>query len=427
MRAPSWLVRRTLPPSEAIPAIPGAPAAERAADAAAPTATPARPSGAVSAAADAAAAARSALTPAWPGRAVPPRAPAPGRPAGESSLAPTVGQMLDLIGSALAATGHYATDAGGAPVRDVRMLAERWRRHVTTGLGHPGDPSYGAGPRSLGLAERDWAGAARFITDRRRLEYEHAQQATREFRETIWALVQGLRTVVEAEAASSQRALEVVERARAVIADADAGTVRGAALAAAGELGSLLEERGRARRAEVADLGARVARFDGALGDARGAEEVDPLTGAAGRRALEAAMTHAAGLRALWGQRVCLVLVAAPSADDAVLLATAGALARVFLGRGDALFRYDACGFAVLLGNTGAADAIPLLERVPAHVVAPGAGEGAGDDAAADGPSYPLAVGFAELGGAEGVAEWLARAARSLEAERRGAADPRPA
>jgi hypothetical protein len=29
-------------------------------------------------------------------------------------------------------------------------------------------------------------------------------------------------------------------------------------------------------------------------------------------------------------------------------------------------------------------------------------------------------VGFAELGGGEAVADWLARAARSLDAERRG-------
>jgi GGDEF domain-containing protein len=411
MRPPSWLVRRTLPPAAAVPAVVETPARV---GAAARAATPAR-----------------AGTPAY-GTAAAPRA------AGESSLAPTVGQMLDTIGAALAAAGHYATGAGGTPVRDVRLLAERWRRHVTTGLGHPADGGRGAGARSLGLAERDWAGATRFLVDRRRVEHEHEQQAAREFRETIWALVEGLGAVVEAEAASSQRALEAVERARAVIANADAGAVRGAALAAAGELGALLEDRGRARAAQVDSLGARVARLDGALRDARGADEVDPLTGVGGRRALDAAMAHAAGLRSLWGQRVCLVLVAAPCASDAVLLAAAGALARVFLGRGDAIFRLDECGFAVLLGNTGAADAIPLLERVPADVAAapdlpgaPDAGgapgapdEGGGAAAAADAPAprYPLAVGFAELGGGEPVADWLARAVRSLDAERRGLA-----
>jgi len=360
---------------------------------------------------------------------------------GDTTLSPVVGQMLDLIGTVLAGMGQYALEDGAAPPHAARLAAERWRRHVTTGLGRPGASGGAPEVRALGLAERDWTGAAQFVVERRRVEHEHVHQTLRDLRETIGVLLQGLRTVLDAEQLSGREALAAVERVRVAITAPDSGTVRTAALAAVGELGGLLEGRARARGMQVADLGMRVSRVDTKLRDAHHGSAADSLTGLGGRPALEAAAVHAASLRVLWGHRVCLALVAVesieavravggPVAADRVLLDTVAALARVFLRKGDALFRTDDATFAVLLGATGAAEAIPLLERIPAHVeacgaraggagVADGRGTPAADAVSDSGPvACVLTVGFAELGAEEAVPAWLARAERALATER---------
>lgn len=341
---------------------------------------------------------------------------------GGGSLSPVLGPMLDAIGAVLSATGQYALEAGATPPHEARLVAERWRRHLSTGLGHPGDDAGEAIPRGLGLAERDWAGAAQFVVERRRAEHAHVNQALRDFRDTVWTLVHGLRAVLEEEQLASRQSLDAVERVRAAISVPDSAALRRAALAAVGELSGVLEGREHQRHAQVADLGTRMDRLDVALRDARGGESVDALTRLPVRDALDEAAAHAATLRALWGQRVCLALVAVesldavraaggPGAADEILLRTATALARVFLRAGDALFRIDDATFAVLIGRTGAADAIPLLERIPTHVDAHPTPTGGGAGCA-------LTVGFAELGAEETAPAWLARAERALAAER---------
>jgi GGDEF domain-containing protein len=366
-----------------------------------------------------------------------------------------LGQMLDLITAVLGATGQYALEDGALPPHEARLMAERWRRHVSSGMGRPGEGGRAPAPRSLGLADRDWEGATQFLIERRRAEHVHVHRAQCDFRETIWTLVQGLHAVLEAEQTAGRQSLAAVERVRAAITAPDTGTVREAAWAAVDELSGLLDGRARARGTQVADIGARVSGLDAALRDAYRAGAADPLTGLGARRALEEALTHAASLRTLWGHRVCLTLVgverlddvraaSGPVAADRVLLDAAAALARVFLRKGDAIFRADDSTFAVLLGATGSAEAIPLLERIPEAVAArvdaraePPAADGCGPDAdpapadddrgapraPAETVACPLTVGFAELSPDEAAPGWLARAERALAAElQRGAA-----
>jgi GGDEF domain-containing protein len=361
-----------------------------------------------------------------------------GAPAVRAAVAPSpvLGQMLDVITAALAATGQYALEDGTLPPHEARLMAERWRRHVSSGIARPDDESRAPTSRSLALAERDWVGATQFLIERRRSEHEHVNRALCDFRETIWTLVQGLHALLEAEQAAGRQSLAAVERVQAAIAAPDTGTVRDAALAAVGELSGLLEGRARTRGTQVADLGTRVSRLDAALRDAYRGGGDDPLTGLGARPALEEALTHAASLRTLWGHRVCLTLVAVerldavcaaggPVAADRVLLDAAAALARVFLRKGDTIFRADDSTFAVLLGATGAAEAIPLLERIPDAVearlgaAAEATVDGDGADADTVGVTCTLTVGFAELGGDETAPAWLARAERTLAAELR--------
>lgn len=332
-----------------------------------------------------------------------------------------VGRMLDAIGALTQLVGAYAHDTDARPAADARQRADAWRRHLTTGLGHPthdgdDDAAHAGEPRGGGLAARDWEGAVRFATTERQTEHAYVARTLEELRSTVWALVRGLHEAMGAEAAAGRASAGAVRRLQAAVADARPETLRDAALAAVGELGTLLARRERAREQQIAELGREVETLGAALEEARREGATDPLTGLGNRRAFDAALAHASALHGLWGQRVCLLLIDVDllkglndrhghAAGDAALQRVGAQLARIFLRRTDVVARIGGDEFAVLLRDAGADDAARLAERLVAAV--------ASTMHAVPVP-ISVSVGVAALHGDETATEWYARADTAL-------------
>jgi diguanylate cyclase len=219
---------------------------------------------------------------------------------------------------------------------------------------------------------------------------------------------------VGAESAAHDRSREVVGRQHAAVSESTPERLRDAALAAVGELGSLLAQREREREGRIAELGREVAALGAALEEARRDGMTDPLTGLGNRRAFDEALAHAVALHDLWGQRTCLLLVdldhlkalndaAGHAAGDAALQRVTAQLSRTFLGRTDVVARIGGDEFAVLLRGTSVQDGVRLGERLVAAL----AGQ------------TGVSVGVAALRAGESAAHWTARADAALYAAKR--------
>ncbi|WP_284352370.1 GGDEF domain-containing protein [Roseisolibacter agri] len=346
----------------------------------------------------------------------------------------TVGRMLDTLGTLVQLVGQYAHDSDVRPAAAARHQADLWRRHLTTGLGHPmEDGAEGGATRGGGLAARDWEGAARFATAERQAEHAYVARALDDLRGTVWTLVQGLHQAMGAEAAAGRASASVARRLHAAVSDASPETLRDAALAAVGELGTVIAQREREREQQIAQLGEEISKLGAALEEARREGATDPLTGLGNRRAFDAALDHAAALHGLWGQRVCLLLIDVDllkqlndrdghAAGDAALQRVASHLARIFMRRTDVVARIGGDEFAVLLRDVAPDEARRLAERLVAAVApSPEAPSPEAPSPEAPSPdeetaSITVSAGVAALRQDETAAEWFARADAALYA-----------
>ncbi|MBV9881318.1 MAG: GGDEF domain-containing protein [Gemmatirosa sp.] len=362
--------------------------------------------------------------------------PAPDAPTIEGAPAndPALGTVLDVVGTIVQTVGVFALDTDASTAADTRGLADRWRRHATTGLHHPGatdessEPAAGTGTGTgisagAGVAERDWTGLTRFVTERRRTEHEYVTRALGDLRSTVWTLVEGLHGVVGAERNAGQHSLAAVRRARQDVASASPDDLRGAALAVLDVLGQQLARRDQERDSQLDALGEQVRRLGAALEEAQREGARDALTGLGNRRALDDGIAHAVAMRSLWGQSMSLVVMDVDGlkalndgrghqAGDDALRDVASRLSRAFLRRTDVLCRFGGDEFAAVLRDTSLDQACRIATRV---AVPPES-----DDAAADAtPRLALSAGVAELREDETAGEWFARADAALYAVKR--------
>jgi len=339
----------------------------------------------------------------------------------------TLGRLVDAVGALVQTVGVYAHDSESRSADEARRVAERWKRHLTLGLEHPGAAS-DTTRRGVSLRERDWEGAARFAIDDRRAEHAHVARTTTELRETVWALVHGVHEVVGAETAVGAASVGAIDRARGALLKADAASVRDVALATMAELSRLVADRQRERDQQVAALGAQVASLAAALDEARREGATDPLTGLGNRRAFDASTERAVALHTLLAQPVCLLVVDVDAfkrvnddlghaAGDVALRAVTQQLSRVFLRRTDLAVRLGGDEFAVLLRDTAEDEAMRLARRL--------AGALAESPVRVLGPprdaqfAVSVSAGVARLRAGESATEWYARADSAMYAAKR--------
>jgi diguanylate cyclase len=342
--------------------------------------------------------------------------------------------VLDAAGALVRLGGTFAHDTDARSAADARRDADQWRRHLTTGMGHPArsadDREHAAG----GIAARDWEGAVRYATADRHAEHTYVARTLEELRSTVWTLVQGLHDVVGAEAEAGRSSASTVRQLRSAVEESEPEALRAAALAAVGQLGTLLARREQERDRQLAELGREVASLGAALEEARREGSTDPLTGLGNRRAFDAAIAHAAALHGLWGQQVCLLMADVDllkrlndteghAAGDAALQRVAAQLTRTFLRRTDVVARIGGDEFGILVRDAALEDGVRLGERLVTAVRASAPTSADARDAALtrEPPTLGLSVGVAALVPGESPASWLARADAALyESKRAG-------
>jgi diguanylate cyclase (GGDEF)-like protein len=361
---------------------------------------------------------------------------------GRTSVPPAagddVGAMLDAVGAMVQAVGTYAMDVDGTSADETRELADAWRRHVTAGFAHPDAPVDARGPEPTGaaMADRDWAGAARFVVGQRRTERQHVSRSLDELRATVWALVNGLHQVVGADVDAGRASASVLVRVRRAVEGAPADGLREAALSAVADLGSLVQEREQARKSQLAALGAEVSKLGQALDDARREGALDGLTGLGNRRAFDDAVANAFALQALWGQPTSVIVFSVDNlpeiserlgrpGTELALCAVAARLTRVCLRRSDVLCRQGDAEFAAVLRETNAAEAARVAEKVVTWMAEQGTATRvalSADQPVPDGrpAAAPVVVsaGVAEIAGDASAERWLARATAALAGSR---------
>ena len=360
---------------------------------------------------------------------------APASAAEQASDDEAIGRVLDAAGALVRLVGAFAHDTEARSAAEARRDADQWRRHLTTGIGHPGRGTDGA-EHAGGLAARDWEGAVRYATADRQAEHTYVARTLDELRGTVWTLVQGLHDVIGAEAQAGRSSASAVRQLRTAVEESEPEALRAAARAAVGELGTLLARREQERERQLADLGREVASLGAALEEARREGSTDPLTRLGNRRAFDAAVAHAAALHGLWGQPVCLLLAdvdllkqlndtAGHAAGDAALQRVAAQLSRTFLRRTDVVARIGGDEFAVLVRDATLEEGGRLGARLVAAVRASAGptGDPRPGEETRELPAVGLSVGVAALIPGESAASWIARADAALyESKRSGRA-----
>ncbi|MBX5493443.1 MAG: GGDEF domain-containing protein [Chloroflexi bacterium] len=328
---------------------------------------------------------------------------------------------LDTVAALLRAFGRYAFDIDAIDAATVHQLSEAWAAHLLVGTSAPNRESAEPEP-----GRRDWAGVRQFVLEQRQREHQYVPRALGDLRQAVWAFVEGLQRVVGQGQVADRRVGEQIARLREAVNGRSPEEIRRDVLSAVAVLTEAVERRQQQQRAELAALGARLSRLGYELQEARRESVIDPLTQVYNRRAFDDHLRRVVCLRDLFDQPATLLLADADYfksindtyghlVGDAVLQHLANCLVRSFLRRNDFVARFGGEEFAVILPDTPAATAVPMVERFLANV----------RQLAIPHEEWTIrltvSVGLAEVSPGETAESWLARTDRALYlAKRRG-------
>lgn len=330
-------------------------------------------------------------------------------------------ELLDTLAAILNALGSYAFDLDEMSAKDIRLLFERWCRHVTIGGEHPEHGGKGDASR------RDLAGLRRFIARHRKGEQAFVQQTLPELKNLVWTLVRAIHKTVSEEDAADACAKSQLVRLQLAAKERSVEALRTEVLSAIVVLDELLVDRKKRQQAHIAQLAARIASLHTELQQAQREGEMDPLTKLGNRKAFETRLAKVESLCALGAMPSTLLMIDIDHfkavndgfghpVGDTVLAAVADALARTFVRRADFVARYGGEEFAVVLHETSAKDARGPAARAREHI------------AKLRFPRVPtlgvtVSIGLAELSRGEAAISWLERADRALYMAKRQGRD----
>jgi diguanylate cyclase len=277
---------------------------------------------------------------------------------------------IDTVASILRTLGRHSIDLAGAGALDFGRRCEAWAQHLAVGAPHPA--AHDDADRSP--ARRDWAGARRFVLQRRKDEVAAVATTVSGLRDVIWQLTERVASALIRDQGGNAAAVRQVERLRRAAGLDSIELMRHEVEAVADALSELLSERERRIREQIADLGAQVSALREELQEVKQESALDALTRLFNRGAVERALARAHQLGAIFGHDVCLIVADIDHfkgindryghpGGDAALRAFADCLVRGFPRRSDFIGRYGGDEFVVLLPETTADQAARLADR----------------------------------------------------------------
>ncbi len=343
---------------------------------------------------------------------------------GNESVEEDLGAAIDALSSIVRVYGERAFDVGELDATVLLAECAGWAKHLQLRVAPPGlpdDPE--AGPH-----DRDFAGVARYMNDRRTTESEAVRRSLGDLRDVIGRFVDGLGNTVLADRTAASRVGVQLSKLREAVDGSSTERLKREAAAAIVLVEQVSEERRERQRAQVEDLGQRLRAMRGELRVARERMQVDALTQVYNRAALDDRIMRQSALGVVLDQSACLMLVDIDHfkwandkfghpTGDAVLKELGRCLSRCFLRKEDFVARYGGDEFAVVIAEDSIDTARVLGERLLDSI----------RDLEVRVDDTPLkitaSVGIARLEPGEDVASWLERADRALYQAKEGGRD----
>ncbi|MBL0170218.1 MAG: GGDEF domain-containing protein [Gemmatimonadaceae bacterium] len=332
-----------------------------------------------------------------------------------SSSDDSIGMVIDALGGVLTALARYPIDLPDRPGEESAREIAKWQRHATLGYGLDEADQTG----SVGVADRDWGGIIRTVTEQRREEHRHVAGSINELRDALWACVETVHNAVKVDQKTDVTTNDQMDKARNALKRLQPGSIKQDVLGAVLAIEGALQSRREQQADQYTNLATKLDKLGKQLEEARRESTTDALTGIGNRKLFDTMIARAVQMFSLSKQPVVLLMIDMDKlklvndmyghqAGDTAIATLGRALTKVFLRQSDVLCRYGGDEFAAILHNTDWKMAQTLARRL-------------GDTLSQLPAPHPAmefsigaSVGVAQLEPLEDAEEWKARADKAL-------------
>ncbi len=326
-----------------------------------------------------------------------------------------IGMVIDALGGVLTALARYPIDLPDRPGEESAREISKWQRHATLGYGLDETEQTG----SVGVADRDWDGVIRTVTEQRREEHRHVAGSINELRDALWACVETVHNAVKVDQKTDVTTNDHMDKARTALKRLQPGSIKQDVLGAVLAIEGALQSRREQQADQYTTLATKLDKLGKQLEEARKESTTDALTGIGNRKLFDTMVARAVQMFSLSKQPIVLLMIDMDKlklvndmyghqAGDTAIATLGRALTKVFLRQSDVLCRYGGDEFAAILHNTDWKMAQTLARRLGDTLTQLPAPHPAMEF------SIGASVGVAQLEPLEDAEVWKARADKAL-------------
>lgn len=339
---------------------------------------------------------------------------APETPVSEAapSTVVDVDQCLDALATALRAWGRMSFDLQGTLAVDVGQTFESWARHVLLNTPPPDKEEWQS-------QQRDWPGLGHFVREHRSEERDFVITSLDDLRGVVWIFLESFSKALAADRSADNRVLSQLSSLREAVKSNDTGALKQQASTAATLVEGVISVREARYEGQIERLSDRLDNLAAQLIATREQGELDPLTGAQNRAALDRHLTQMTHLGAVLGRCAIAFMIDIDhfkwvndrfghQVGDDLLRRVRRRLRQTLRRQDDFLGRYGGDEFVAIVQSRNEHEAKEVGERLAFAV----------REVEVEGPDGPIrvsvSVGAALLRPGDDANSWLERADRAM-------------
>jgi len=285
---------------------------------------------------------------------------------------------LDTLANIVRAYGANGFDIEDMEAAELTRRCDAWARHILTGTPPPlggFEPDESETTRFVPPSERCWGGVQQFIRNHRRNEQSCILDSTKQLRDLITEIANGLRSAISDDVAKD----DLLRCEMSALSDAVQGNSLQAIRAQFGKtmeiVSTMIRQREARYESQLHSMSQRVRSLRSDLAEVRSKVDLDALTQLHNRGAFDKVLARQIDISFLTGQPLALIMIDLDHfkqindthghpGGDLVLTTTADAIVRVFTRRSDFVARYGGEEFAVIVVDVAPSDLKPLIGRL---------------------------------------------------------------
>ena len=292
------------------------------------------------------------------------------------STGETSGVAAETVAKILQILGRHAFDLGKEDALTIQNQFERWSRHVLLGTPTSDSPE---SVEQFANGRRNWGGICQFVNRHRQQEKNHVLKGFRVLRDVIWTFTSTVSQAFVQDTDTDVHMQSHIGRLRLAASTKSPDELKREVLAAAEDLGKLLEDRSAQQRMRMEILGSKLREVEEDLGNAKKQMTLDALTQLYNRAALDEQIQRVCSLSVLSGSPACIIMIDIDHfknvndtyghrAGDSVIAEVAKRTVLTFPRKIDFVSRYGGEEFAVILQGVSLEDAKAMGSRLLAVV-----------------------------------------------------------